>query len=87
MDQSTTEESVSTRTVDAVTGVEFTTGVVIGGVVRDSATARVGRVMDLINGFVYLRPLSGGLEWDARVEAVRPIGGAEAGARSRRGRP
>ncbi|WUC39788.1 hypothetical protein OG956_05620 [Streptomyces sp. NBC_00557] len=47
-------------------------------VVEDTATRRIGRVVDFIGGYVQLRPLGGGREWDAEARALRPVGGEEA---------
>ncbi|MFE5855792.1 hypothetical protein ACFQ61_21615 [Streptomyces sp. NPDC056500] len=44
----------------------------IGDVVRDVQTRRVGRVMDREGGYIQLRPLNGGVEWDALPEHVVP---------------
>ncbi|MEU6271761.1 hypothetical protein ABZ871_04955 [Streptomyces populi] len=66
----------------------------VGAIVHDTARDRVGRVMDHVGPYVQLRPLAGGLEWDADPGLLRPLTPAEslsarvaeANARSRRGR-
>lgn len=45
----------------------------IGSVARDLTRDRVGEVMDVFNGRVYLRPLCGGREWEALTEHVRQL--------------
>jgi hypothetical protein len=65
-----------------------------GEVVRDGATRRIGRVMDLMGPVVCLRPLNGGREWDAWPGDLSPAvqsdalsaDVAEANARSRQDR-
>ena len=67
----------------------------VGEVVRDTARDRVGVVMDKGAGRLFLRPLSGGREWEAGAEQVSPLSAREelsarlaaANARSRRDRP
>ncbi|GAA2246327.1 hypothetical protein GCM10010145_11670 [Streptomyces ruber] len=44
---------------------------------RDTASGRVGVVMGHEGPYLQLRPLSGGREWDAAPERVRPIDAAE----------
>jgi hypothetical protein len=65
----------------------------VGETARDSSTGRVGRVMGHEGPRYQLRPLNGGVEWEAapehlvRVplsEALRPAV-AEANSRTRRG--
>ncbi|MFI9721398.1 hypothetical protein ACIHFE_17395 [Streptomyces sp. NPDC052396] len=48
-----------------------------GSFVVDTARNRVGQVMDHLESRVQLRPVQGGLEWDARPEDVRPASSAE----------
>lgn len=63
----------------------------VGDTVRDTERDRVGRVMGFLGGYVQLRPVGGGIEWDARPERLRPVtvaealsaGAARANARSR----
>ncbi|MEU5977157.1 hypothetical protein [Streptomyces sp. NPDC047315] len=43
-----------------------------GDVVLDAATHKVGRVMDRMCQLVQLRPLNGGLEWDASPLDLTP---------------
>ncbi|MFJ8231692.1 hypothetical protein ACIQ9E_17305 [Streptomyces sp. NPDC094448] len=45
----------------------------IGAAVRDTATRRIGRVMDRVGGLYQLRPLKGGLEWDAHGGTLHPV--------------
>ncbi|MEU0784889.1 hypothetical protein ABZ341_25335 [Streptomyces sp. NPDC006173] len=64
----------------------------IGEVLVDSARARVGRVMGHEGPFLQIRPLAGGVAWDAEPRHVRLLDQdellsalvAEANARSRR---
>ena len=44
-----------------------------GSVVRDNGCGRLGRVMDHRCGKIQLRPLGGGLEWDAAPEELEPV--------------
>lgn len=67
----------------------------VGSMARDVRDGRVGDVMDVHPGRVWLRPLGGGREWDARPEEVQPLTPREqlsarlaaANARSRRDLP
>ncbi|MFE0425333.1 hypothetical protein [Streptomyces sp. NPDC058953] len=45
----------------------------VDDVVLDSATHKVGRVMDRMSRLVQLRPLGGGLEWDAAAADLTPV--------------
>ncbi|HEX5565622.1 MAG TPA: hypothetical protein VFY14_01550 [Streptomyces sp.] len=47
--------------------------VTIGSVARDTRNDRVGDVMDVHHGRVYLRPLGGGREWEAPPHEVQPL--------------
>ncbi|MER5468390.1 hypothetical protein [Streptomyces sp. NPDC002685] len=66
----------------------------VGATVHDTARDRVGRVMGHIGPYVRLRPLVGGVEWDADPNRLRPLTPsdvlsalvAEANARSRQQR-
>ncbi|MDX2760736.1 hypothetical protein [Streptomyces europaeiscabiei] len=66
----------------------------VGEAVHDSARDRVGRVMGHVGPYVQLRPLAGGLEWDAGPDHLRRLTRAEllsalvaeANARSRQAR-
>lgn len=40
--------------------------------VRDTASGRIGVVMDHLGTYVQLRPPGGGREWDTRPEDLRP---------------
>lgn len=65
----------------------------VGGIMKDTTTNRVGKVMGFIGPYVQLRPLGGGMEWDARPEQLvstspaeaLSAGVAEANSRSRYG--
>lgn len=46
--------------------------------VMDAGAKKVGKVMGLVGPYVQLRPVGGGLEWDARPENLRPATTAEA---------
>ncbi|MFH8614199.1 hypothetical protein ACH4E8_03860 [Streptomyces sp. NPDC017979] len=48
-----------------------------GDVVLDAATHKVGRVMDQLCQLVQLRPLGGGLEWDASPHDLTPVPATE----------
>lgn len=50
----------------------------IGDTVRDIATNRIGKVMDAVGSFVQLRPVRGGIEWDALPKNLRRVSVAEA---------
>jgi hypothetical protein len=45
--------------------------------VQDTESNKVGRVMGFVGPYVQLRPISGGKEWDARLEHLAPAGTAE----------
>jgi hypothetical protein len=47
--------------------------ITVGSVARDLRDGRVGDVMDVHPGRIWLRPLGGGREWDARPDDVRPL--------------
>ncbi|MFI0962501.1 hypothetical protein ACH4S8_14030 [Streptomyces sp. NPDC021080] len=49
----------------------------VGEVVVDSARDRVGRVMGHEGPYLQLRPLGGGVEWDAEPRHVRTLDRAE----------
>jgi hypothetical protein len=49
----------------------------IGSMARDTARDRIGRVMALMSGYVWLRPPDGGREWTARPEDVIPVSASE----------
>lgn len=44
----------------------------LGALLHDTATGRLGVLMDVLGGAFWLRPASGGLEWEARPCDVRP---------------
>lgn len=45
--------------------------------VTDTAANRVGQVVDIIGTVVWLRPVGGGIEWDAHPEDLLPVTAAE----------
>ncbi|MEU0370029.1 hypothetical protein ABZ070_07130 [Streptomyces sp. NPDC006283] len=45
----------------------------IGDVAKDVDTGRVGVVMGQLGGRVQMRPVSGGIEWDAMPERVTAL--------------
>ncbi|MFF3555678.1 hypothetical protein ACFYXL_20000 [Streptomyces tsukubensis] len=49
----------------------------IGDAVCDTATRRIGRVMDRTSGLYQLRPLKGGIEWDADHRDLRPAAASD----------
>ncbi|MBP5938481.1 hypothetical protein F3K43_22755 [Streptomyces sp. LBUM 1476] len=53
------------------------TGPGIGDLAKDSASGRIGVVMDEVGGRVQIRPLSGGTEWDAMPENVVALSARE----------
>ena len=50
----------------------------VGDTVRDAETLRVGKVMGHVGPHVQLRPIGGGVEWDARPDALTPVSTSEA---------
>ncbi|MFC5720012.1 hypothetical protein ACFP1Z_07485 [Streptomyces gamaensis] len=66
----------------------------VGDLVRDGTTGRVGEIVDHRRSRCRLRPLGGGIEWDAAAGDIRPATRAEvlsarvaaANAGSRQGR-
>ncbi|HEY8981134.1 MAG TPA: hypothetical protein VIU15_16275 [Streptomyces sp.] len=52
-------------------------GVRRGDVVRDTGRDSVGEVMGFVGPYVQVRPVGGGVEWDARPELLRPASEAE----------
>jgi len=63
----------------------------LGDTVEDTRRKRVGKVMGFEGPYVQLRPIGGGIEWDAGPDELRPLtltealsaGVAAANARSR----
>lgn len=49
-----------------------------GDTVEDIGTRKVGKVMGFEGSYVQLRPVGGGLEWDARSENLQPVTDADA---------
>jgi hypothetical protein len=64
----------------------------IGSTAKDTRNGSVGRVMGKVGGYIQLRPLEGGREWDVPPECIEsvPVSAAlradlaECNARSRR---
>ncbi|MER5460544.1 hypothetical protein ABT010_07595 [Streptomyces sp. NPDC002668] len=49
----------------------------VGAAVHDTVRDRVGRVMGHVGPYVQLRPLAGGIEWDADPNHLRLLTPAE----------
>lgn len=49
----------------------------VGALVVDTASRRVGTLMDVTGGTAWLRPVGGGVEWTAKADDVRPATTAE----------
>ncbi|ONK12604.1 hypothetical protein STBA_33520 [Streptomyces sp. MP131-18] len=49
------------------------TPVAVGVVVVDTSCGGVGRVMDLHGERVWLRPVGGGREWEAKRPRLKPV--------------
>ena len=45
----------------------------VGSLAHDKRLDLVGVVMDLLFGSVYLRPVGGGLEWEAMPQDLEPL--------------
>lgn len=45
----------------------------VGGLARDTFKNKVGRVMELGQELVYLRPEKGGLEWTVMRDKIEPV--------------
>ncbi|MFI9616924.1 hypothetical protein ACIHCM_35550 [Streptomyces sp. NPDC052023] len=41
--------------------------------VEDAGSRRIGKVMGFEGPYVQLRPVGGGVEWDARPENLKPV--------------
>ncbi|KPI02190.1 hypothetical protein OK074_5374 [Actinobacteria bacterium OK074] len=50
----------------------------VGTAARDTRSGKVGRVMANVGGYVQLRPLTGGVEWDVPPEHIEPAPLSEA---------
>jgi hypothetical protein len=50
----------------------------LGDVVEDTRSKRVGKVMGFVGPYAQLRPVGGGVEWDARPEELRLVSAGEA---------
>ncbi|WP_189785269.1 hypothetical protein [Streptomyces capitiformicae] len=50
----------------------------LGDTVEDTGRKRVGKVMGFEGPYVQLRPIGGGVEWDASPEQLRPLTVVEA---------
>jgi hypothetical protein len=67
----------------------------LGDTVEDIAHRKIGEVMGFVGGYVRLRPIGGGIEWETKPEELRPVTSAEVlsarvadvNARSRGGLP
>ncbi|MFI6249069.1 hypothetical protein [Streptomyces sp. NPDC051016] len=49
-----------------------------GETVEDTEHRRIGKVMGFVGGYVQLRPIEGGREWDADPGMLVPVSVAEA---------
>lgn len=58
-------------------GLYMTTRPGIGELGRDTASGRIGVVMGEIGGRVQIRPMRGGIEWDAMPDKVVPLSARE----------
>ncbi|SMF23556.1 hypothetical protein [Streptomyces sp. Amel2xC10] len=47
-------------------------------VVEDTAAGKVGKVMGHVGPYMQLRPIGGGLEWEADPGSLRPVTTAQA---------
>ena len=45
----------------------------LGDTVEDTEASRIGKVAGFVGPYIQLRPIGGGLEWDARPERLRPV--------------
>jgi hypothetical protein len=50
----------------------------LGDLVEDTGGKKIGKVMGFTGPYVQLRPVGGGIEWDAEPETLRPVTVAEA---------
>lgn len=50
----------------------------LGDTVKDTGNGRIGTVMGFVGPYVQMRPIGGGVEWDARPERLRPVTASEA---------
>lgn len=50
----------------------------LGDTVEDTARRRIGKVMGFEGPYVQLRPIGGGVEWDAEPATLRPLTPSEA---------
>ncbi len=50
----------------------------LGDTVEDTAARKFGKVTGFVGPYVQLRPIGGGIEWDARPEKLRPATSEEA---------
>ncbi|MFE6287689.1 hypothetical protein [Streptomyces sp. NPDC057877] len=50
----------------------------IGDTVRDTDTGKIGQVMGFQGPYIQLRPIGGGVEWDAYPANLRPVSPSEA---------
>lgn len=49
-----------------------------GDTVRDTNSGRIGEVMGFVGPYVQLRPLGGGIEWDACPDRLEPVAPSDA---------
>ncbi|MGW1608934.1 hypothetical protein ACWCQZ_05905 [Streptomyces sp. NPDC002285] len=49
----------------------------IGDLAKDTSRGRIGIVMGTVGARVQMRPISGGMEWDALPVAVQPLSARE----------
>jgi hypothetical protein len=50
----------------------------LGDTVEDTAAQKFGRVLGFVGPYVQLRPIGGGIEWDARPDKLRLVTAEEA---------
>jgi len=50
----------------------------LGDTVEDTSTRKIGKVMGFQGPYVQLRPIGGGVEWDAEPDGLQPTTDAEA---------
>lgn len=50
----------------------------LGDTVEDTSIGKIGKVMGFEGPYVQLRPIGGGLEWDARQDDLQPATDAQA---------
>ena len=50
----------------------------LGDAVEDTQRQKVGKVMGFVGPYVQLRPVGGGVEWEAHPDRLQPVTLAEA---------